>query len=63
MLRPGEGLTPELERAIRGRLSDGRLSCVAAWSIAAELKVPRLEASSACEALRIRIKPCQLGAF
>jgi hypothetical protein len=63
ILRPGEGLTPELESVIRGRLSGGRLSCVEAWRIATELKVPRLDASSACEALRIRIKPCQLGAF
>jgi hypothetical protein len=52
-----------LDEAIRGRLSDGRLSCRAAWEIAAERKVARMEISSACETLKIRIKPCQLGAF
>jgi len=54
---------PGFEKAIRDRLSDGRLPCAAAWELAAEWKVPRLKVSSACEALKIRIKPCQLGAF
>jgi len=63
IIRPDEKFTPELERAIRGRLSDGRLPCADVWQIAAEMNVPRLKVSSACETLKIRIKPCQLGAF
>jgi hypothetical protein len=63
IVRPEEKFTPELEKAIRGRLSDGRLPCADTWKIAAEISVPRLKVSSACEALKIRIKPCQLGAF
>jgi hypothetical protein len=63
IIRPEEKFTPELEMAIRGRISDGRLSCADAWKIAAEMNVARLKVSSACEALKIRIKPCQLGAF
>jgi hypothetical protein len=63
ILRPEEGFAPELEKAIRGSLSDGGLPCVEAWKIAAEMNVPRLKISSACEALKIRIRPCQLGAF
>lgn len=63
IIRPEEKFAPELEKAIRDRLSDGRLSCADAWKIAAEWNVPRLEISSACEALKIRVKPCQLGAF
>lgn len=63
IVRPEETFTPELEEAIRGRLSDGRLPCADAWGIATEMKVTRLKVSSACEALKIRIKPCQLGAF
>jgi len=54
---------PELEAAIRGRLAGGRLPCKAAWEIAAERKVARMKVSSACETLKIKIKPCQLGAF
>jgi hypothetical protein len=62
-LHPAALVTPELDAAIRGRLSDGRLPCKAAWEIAAERKVTRMEISSACETLKLRIKPCQLGAF
>lgn len=63
IIRPEEKFTPELEKAIRGRLSDDGLSCAEAWKIAVEANVPRLKISSACEALKIRVRPCQLGAF
>lgn len=62
-VRPDNTVAPELEKDIRRRLSDGRLPCTAAWEIAAERKIPRMKVSSACEALKIKIKPCQLGAF
>jgi hypothetical protein len=62
-VRPAKTVTPELEGAIRGRLAGGKLPCAAAWEIAAGLKIPRMKVSSACEVLKIRIKPCQLGAF
>jgi hypothetical protein len=63
IVRPAEGVEPGLEAAIRGRLSGGRLSCSAAWEIAAEKKIPRLNVCAACESLKIKVKPCQLGAF
>lgn len=63
IVRPESPVIPEFEKAIRSRLSDGRLPCSAAWEIAAEWKIPRLKVSSACEELKIKIKPCQLGAF
>jgi hypothetical protein len=58
-----ETVTPELEKAIRDALMDHRLSCAASWEIAVRLGVSRMKVSSACEALKIKIKPCQLGAF
>ena len=54
---------PDLKQAISDALSDGRLSCATAWAIAKQLKLPRIKVSAACETLKIRIKPCQLGAF
>jgi hypothetical protein len=60
---PDNTVIPELEREIRSCLSKGKLPCTAAWGIAAERKIPRMKVSSACEALKIKIKPCQLGAF
>ena len=40
-----------------------RLSCLSAWEIAEETGSTRMAISSACEKLKIKIKPCQLGAF
>ena len=54
---------PALGDAIRDGLVDDRLPCKTAWRIAAQFGVPKMTVSSACEALSIKIKPCQLGAF
>lgn len=54
---------PALGEAIRDGLIDDRLPCKTAWRIAAQFGVPKMTVSSACEALGIKIKPCQLGAF
>jgi hypothetical protein len=62
-VQPASSVAKDLEEAIRGRLADGRLPCRAAWEIAAELRITRMEVSAACETQKIRIKPCQLGAF
>lgn len=62
-VHPAASIAPDLVEAIRGRLADGRLPCKAAWEIAVELRITRMEVSAACETQQIRIKPCQLGAF
>jgi hypothetical protein len=62
-VHPAEAVAPDFEAAIRESLADGKLSCKSAWEIAAKRKIPRMEVSAACESLKIRIKPCQLGAF
>ena len=54
---------PALGDAIRDGLVDDRLPCKTAWRIAAQFGVPKMTVSSACEAMGIKIKPCQLGAF
>jgi hypothetical protein len=63
IVKPAEKVPPELEAAIRGHLVDGRLPCAQAWQIAEELHLKKMDVSSAVEALKIKIKPCQLGAF
>jgi len=63
IVQPAKEVAPDLKQAINDALSDGCLSCVASWAIAKQLKLPRMKVSAACEALKIRIKPCQLGAF
>jgi len=58
-----ESVAPDLEAAIRAALVNGRLACDAAWNIADQLRIKRLDVSAACENLKIKVKPCQLGAF
>ena len=63
IVKPAESVAPELEQAIRGQLVNGRLPCAGAWKIAEELRIKKLDVSCAAEALKIKITPCQLGAF
>ncbi|OQX03061.1 MAG: hypothetical protein BWK80_56535 [Desulfobacteraceae bacterium IS3] len=54
---------PEIREAILSASEDGRISCNTAWDIAARFNIPKITVSNACEGMKIRIKPCQLGAF
>ena len=62
-VKPMESVPDELEKAIKEKLVNGRLACVSAWEIAKTHGRPKMDVSSACEKLGIKIKPCQLGAF
>jgi hypothetical protein len=62
-VKAAPSVAPDLEAAIRKALVNGRLPCAAAWEIAARLDVKRLDVCAACENLKIKVKPCQLGAF
>ena len=62
-VKPKPPQSPDLEEAIRAALAEKKLSCRAAWDIAHRFNVPKMAVSAACEALSIKIKPCQLGAF
>jgi hypothetical protein len=63
IVTPALSVEKETEAAITKGLLNGRLPCNSAWKIAAELALPKIQVSAACEALKIKIKPCQLGAF
>ncbi|MBW1989738.1 MAG: hypothetical protein JRI97_09340 [Deltaproteobacteria bacterium] len=63
IVKPPERLDPVLERAVRDASREGRISCAAAWEVAHRLGVSKMHVSAACEALGIRVKPCQIGAF
>jgi hypothetical protein len=63
VVTPAAEVPVDLEREIRSALVDGRMPCEAAWRIAEIRGLGRIEVAEACEALRIKIKPCQLGAF
>ena len=55
--------TQELTLAIENALVGDKLPCKNAWAIASRLNVQRLTVSQAGEAMGIKIKSCQLGAF
>ena len=63
IVQPAKEVVLVLKENILAALDNGRLPCLAAWEIAGKLNIPRMKVSAACEALQIKIKPCQLGAF
>ena len=54
------GLQDALEAA---RDDEGTLSCATAWEIAAQFEAPRMLVGYVADTLKIKITPCQLGAF
>jgi hypothetical protein len=63
ILKPAQSVEPSLEEALKAALKNGRLACADAWILAERFMLARPDVASACEALKIRISPCQLGAF
>ena len=63
IVTPEENISPSLGKAIQGRIVNDRLPCKSAWEIAEHMGLKRMAVASACEAMGIKISPCQLGAF
>ena len=63
IVKPEESENPDLTSAIQDARVGGNLSCENAWEIARRFDVSKMKVSSVCEQLKIKIKPCQLGAF
>jgi hypothetical protein len=63
IVTPAEKIAAEIEAQIRAALHDGRLPCAAAWALADRSGLSRLAVAQVCEALKIKISNCQLGAF
>ena len=63
LVQAAESISPELEKRITAALVNERLSCIAAWKIADKFQIKRADVCAACEKLKIKVKPCQLGAF
>lgn len=63
IVTPADKVAVEIEAQIRAALQDGRLPCAAAWTLADSRGMTRLELANLCEALKIKICACQLGAF
>ena len=69
--KPGHGkdvhaadsVSVEMKRALDEAAENGAVTCAAAWTIADRLGTERKAVSAACDALKLKIKKCQLGAF
>jgi hypothetical protein len=56
-------VSPGLKEVIGEGLVNDSLPCDRAWQIGKAQGIHKMEVSAACDALGIKIKPCQLGAF
>jgi hypothetical protein len=63
IVKPQYIINADVKDAVSAALVQGRLSCQHAWDISSRLHVSKMTVSSACEAMEIKIKDCQLGAF
>jgi hypothetical protein len=61
--KPLSSVLPEIKKAILENLEDNRLPCDIAWNIARSMKISKLKMGRTCNALEVKIGPCQLGAF
>ena len=58
-----DAVSAELETAIRDAMDGNRLTCKAAWELADQRGLKKMDVACACEALEIKVGRCQLGAF
>lgn len=63
IVEPAQSVASPVKDKIISSLDAGKLPCKTAWAIAAQLGIKKMDVSSACEAMGIKISRCQLGAF
>ena len=63
IVKPAADPSPEIENAVTAQLESERISCKKCWDIADQLGKQRMDISSVCERMGIKICQCQLGAF
>jgi hypothetical protein len=56
-------INPDIEVAIKSSLINDRLPCSTSWEIAKKFNVSKSMVAAVCESMKIKISPCQLGAF
>ncbi len=63
IVKPAESVDEALKKEIEKKVKDKRLTCTEAWEVAETMGISKLAVSCACEAMGLKIKKCQLGAF
>ena len=62
-IQAADSVSDEMKCAIEEAAENGEVTCAALWRIADRLGTKRKEVSAACEALKLKIRECQLGTF
>jgi hypothetical protein len=62
-IQAADSVSDEMKCAIEEAAENGKVTCVALWTIADRLGTKRKEVSAACETLKLKIRECQLGTF
>ena len=63
IVQPSKSIAAALDSTLQPLLVDNKISCTDCWKIADQLSISKLDVASACEGLKIKVSPCQLGAF
>jgi len=63
IVHPMDEVPERLAARLRTEADGGSITCKAIWKVADGLGYKRLEASSAVEAMGLRVSRCQLGCF
>jgi hypothetical protein len=63
IVHPMDEVPERLAARLRASASEKGITCKAIWNVADDLGYQRLEASSAVEAMGLRVTRCQLGCF
>lgn len=63
IVKPEHPSDSGLEAALKEKAGSGAISCRDVWALSDRFKVSKMAVSANCEALGIKVKPCQLGAF
>jgi hypothetical protein len=63
IVHPMDDVPERLAARLRAQAEGEGITCTAIWQVADGLGHPRLEASSAVEAMGLRVSRCQLGCF
>jgi hypothetical protein len=62
-VKEAEIIDPAIQKLIENGVEGGYISCETLLKIAEQNNVSLMTLSGTCEVLKIKIKPCQLGAF
>jgi hypothetical protein len=63
IVKPAATISDELRDQVLKATHEGRISCASCWKVAEALGIQKIAVAAACDALGLKIKPCQLGAF